>query len=331
MAAELARGRFSVIDGPRMRQAVTEIDNLLASLDRMARSVSDCVRVDVSNLYGHFSDDNTMTKAMSLDHIESALSPWPRVWLECAIPDMVVIRSDGRRDRAGARFGVLVSQFSGGEVEGEIDKMRREGEGDGIGDNPAWVPHADERYLEIMMWSWPGEAPNPQGPLTLCGVVLDGEGRVARDAEGVIKIYFHDLAAGHKTNVNAGDDDGYNRMCLFFGMYFPLMTLRFANCRNVELVEVQPNRQQRRAAERSGDRTVVHSVLAIKGSEKRRVYAASEGAALARRMHICRGHFATYTTEAPLFGRHVGRYWVPAHVRGNRGVGEVHKDYVAIG
>ena len=45
--------------------------------------------------------------------------------------------------------------------------------------------------------------------------------------------------------------------------------------------------------------------------------------------HLCRGHFKTYTAEAPMFGipGNCGRFLVPAHVRGNKQNGIVMKDY----
>ena len=52
-----------------------------------------------------------------------------------------------------------------------------------------------------------------------------------------------------------------------------------------------------------------------------------------RRMHIVRGHFATYTADKPLFGRAdtgVGKFWHPAHVRGNLKQGAVVKDYEVV-
>jgi hypothetical protein len=45
------------------------------------------------------------------------------------------------------------------------------------------------------------------------------------------------------------------------------------------------------------------------------------------RFHLCRGHFAEYTEEKKLFGKYVGRYWIPAHVRGNPELGTIEKDY----
>lgn len=45
------------------------------------------------------------------------------------------------------------------------------------------------------------------------------------------------------------------------------------------------------------------------------------------RVHLCRGHFKTYTADNPLFGRFTGRYWWQAHARGQSRRGMVHKDY----
>lgn len=48
---------------------------------------------------------------------------------------------------------------------------------------------------------------------------------------------------------------------------------------------------------------------------------------LVRALHICRGHFATYTEDHPLFGKYVGTFWRPQHVRGHQSAGVVTKDY----
>lgn len=45
------------------------------------------------------------------------------------------------------------------------------------------------------------------------------------------------------------------------------------------------------------------------------------------RLHLCRGHFKTYTEENPLFGRIVGRIWWQPHIRGNKDQGLILKDY----
>jgi hypothetical protein len=45
------------------------------------------------------------------------------------------------------------------------------------------------------------------------------------------------------------------------------------------------------------------------------------------RVHLCRGHFKTYTTDNPLFGKYIGRYWWQPSVRGQNKKGVVIKDY----
>jgi len=46
-----------------------------------------------------------------------------------------------------------------------------------------------------------------------------------------------------------------------------------------------------------------------------------------KRMHWVRGHFSTYTEVAPLFGRIVGRFWIPAHLSGLASVGVIDSLY----
>ena len=45
------------------------------------------------------------------------------------------------------------------------------------------------------------------------------------------------------------------------------------------------------------------------------------------RLHLCRGHFKTYTEDNPLFGKLTGRYWWQPHARGDKTKGVVMKDY----
>lgn len=44
-------------------------------------------------------------------------------------------------------------------------------------------------------------------------------------------------------------------------------------------------------------------------------------------LHTVRGHFATYSADAPLFGRTTGAVWRRSHIRGSKSVGTITKDY----
>jgi len=48
---------------------------------------------------------------------------------------------------------------------------------------------------------------------------------------------------------------------------------------------------------------------------------------LHKAMHLCRGHFAHYSEDKPLFGKYAGTFWKPQHVRGKAENGIVLKDY----
>lgn len=114
-----------------------------------------------------------------------------------------------------------------------------------------------------------------------------------------------------------------------------LLALSFMHCKNVIVTDNEgryANRQERRAAERRGDPPLVtYKTLQIEPMKK---VLATEGDiernGLAKALHICRGHFAEYGPEfgkGKLFGKYEGRFYVPAHVRGNADQGVVHKRY----
>lgn len=108
-------------------------------------------------------------------------------------------------------------------------------------------------------------------------------------------------------------------------------TLIFANCKNVQAVEEEnlyPTRQARRAAERRGDpKPPRFYTLRINPNATRKQGAGTGTSGRELSLHIVRGHFATYTEERKLFGKHAGTFWIPAHVRGSDEVGIVGKDY----
>jgi hypothetical protein len=44
-------------------------------------------------------------------------------------------------------------------------------------------------------------------------------------------------------------------------------------------------------------------------------------------LNMCRGHFKTYVSEGPLFGKYTGTYWRDQFMRGDSRSGVVLKDY----
>lgn len=110
------------------------------------------------------------------------------------------------------------------------------------------------------------------------------------------------------------------------------LAFTFAHCKNVSTVEhrtpLKVAKKRRKAGKPVG---VTYKTLVIDGmKEALRTEGGVEKNGLAKALHICRGHFVTYTEDAPLFGKVAGTFWRPMHTRGSRKRGEVEKDYKII-
>lgn len=112
-------------------------------------------------------------------------------------------------------------------------------------------------------------------------------------------------------------------------MFPALLAMSFMHCKNVDLVAVEPDVKVNRERWKAGLHPFVrYHTLDIE--PMRRVLKTEgniEADGIKKALHICRGHFATYTDERPLFGKVSGTFWVPAHVRGTSERGVVIKDY----
>ena len=106
------------------------------------------------------------------------------------------------------------------------------------------------------------------------------------------------------------------------GLFFALALL---HCKNVSTVAALGSRQRKRAAERAGLPRVEYRTLVV-DQMRRAMSSTGNGGGWENRFHICRGHFKQYD-ERPLFGRVKGRFWWPAHTRGNAERGVIIKQY----
>jgi hypothetical protein len=118
---------------------------------------------------------------------------------------------------------------------------------------------------------------------------------------------------------------------LIEGMFTALLlAIGFMHCKNVERREVEQSRWDRREWKRKHGRPLVrYHVLDIDPMRKvLRTEGKSDEVGLKKALHICRGHFATYTDS--MFGRPLAEpvtVWRPQHVRGSAKNGAVVKDY----
>lgn len=261
-------------------------------LAELAPGIRGATLVDVQNVFDVFCGND-----IDFAHANGMIPPWPCMWMEW---------EQGTGSLADDRALFVYTS----KIE-ELLKV------DGY-DGPRWrVLVLSFGYSEDGGW-----APRVLGPMTITETWLDAGGALCMPTNlGMLDVL--------KTGMpNITDDPVYWDQMAKSNLALVLLTSQFANCRNIETLEVLPTRQQRRAAERRGEPIHKHYVLAIDAATQRKVYPTyGQHRSTDKRLHICRGHFATYTEAAPLFGKLTGRFWIPMHTRGSADTGSVRKDY----
>lgn len=98
-----------------------------------------------------------------------------------------------------------------------------------------------------------------------------------------------------------------------------MLAVGFMHCKNVTVDSVAARPVQRR--DRRCDRPrYSFSVIHLPGAAGTKDATRSAAGAV-QPLHIVRGHFKTYTPDAPLFGTKVGTYWWSHHLRGDEAAG----------
>ena len=111
--------------------------------------------------------------------------------------------------------------------------------------------------------------------------------------------------------------------------YTPMLAIAWMNCKNLMLVEhKQPRRVMRKRLRNGMFPGLSYSSIEVVPSH-RKSWEKSAGGTSASCWHTVKGNLATYTDERPLFGipGRTGRYWRPAHARGNPSKGSIHHEY----
>lgn len=124
-------------------------------------------------------------------------------------------------------------------------------------------------------------------------------------------------------------EDLFLRGASLFLAFPAIFGLSLINCKNVDIRPVDPPEPlSRKHSRKHGHPLTRYYVLDIQ--PMRRILD-TEGEAqtkgLTHALHICRGHFKTFTEDAPLFGKRTGTYWWQPQLRGKTEHGVVEKDY----
>jgi len=101
------------------------------------------------------------------------------------------------------------------------------------------------------------------------------------------------------------------------------------NCQNVVTETISTTKKHKKKDPKY--KGVTYKVLKFKLPKSSKRYKnKSNSGVTTMPLTLCEGHWKTYTEERPLFGKYVGRWWWPNHIRGNKEYGEVKKDYHAL-
>jgi len=134
----------------------------------------------------------------------------------------------------------------------------------------------------------------------------------------------NDSEKGMKTAMKLLDEDRHELSILN-------MALRLLCCKNIITENVEPTRRvirKKRKFDIPDKRRFTYKVLNIQVPKSRKkVTEVHEPSGARNRVHFCRGHFKTYTEEAPLFGKYTGTYWWDPSVRGTPDMGPAFKTY----
>lgn len=210
------------------------------------------------------------------------------------------------------QYGVLLTVISDSVVDSS-DVQRQAGEfaKEPIDGRARWIVHGLVAFLEDR---------------TITQLEYDATWFVAADGELILPpaIGLDEDATHARKPYN---DEVANAVAKVF--FASLTAICFAHCKGVMISEHQQPRQQRRAAERAGRPPLV-TYKTIDIAPATRILH-DEGDithnGIKKALHICRGHFAHYTEDRPLFGKYTGTFYIPMHLRGKVERGVVVKDY----
>jgi hypothetical protein len=297
---------------PTLMDAPREFRDLVYA--RLQQKLADAVSVRIDNVTDYLFA-GTDQEVWNDEHFPNQAPPFPHMWFETIAPKF--IRSRPSDVSAHVRPHL---------VDGKLPTASHE-LGWGVLYVAAVREDLDERHRwETVMTLFRHEKTGVVGPVAERRQFVGNDGVPSDEGIMLIDPYVVDVFG---QDAPEGLSAGQYTSNLVSPSFFPVrLAISFMHCKNVKVEERLPSRQVRRASERRGDpieRYVVLDIMPMR--EVLRTEGRSESVGLQRALHICRGHFSTYTEERPLFGKYAGRFWIPSHVRGSAEAGKVVKDY----
>lgn len=240
--------------------------------------------------------------------------PFETFFMESRAPDKIVSEEHGEMPWGArpAQWGVL---FTGIEIP-ESDK-----------------PHMMEAFrpakwvLTGLTYIKEANKQHPWGPVTVVHLFVKSDGSPIVKEDGTA-LFLSGISVKNNSKLSSSPIFGH-LMGVSGAWVNPMyMAITFMHSKQSTLQPVEPiDKLSKKFNKKNGVPLTKYHILDV--APIRRILK-EEGndqeVGSKKALHVCRGHFKTFTPERPLMGKHVGTYWWPPMWRG-RGQGKVNKDY----
>ncbi len=304
---------------------VTLLARYWDELQEQYRVPDDVVPVDLTETARWFFEEDATDYRDYREDFPCVVSPWPAAWFEFPAPQW---SNDGGRlvrlpTIPGLRYGFYV----------EVHELPAEERAEALRqdvllatqERTSQVHVAPEiraaRREMIDYYLANGSVPRWVQLIVFCvgnedHFLVAGEPQFYLDEDGRV-------LTGLTVLTDTAPDSG-----LDVGMVQPLLfAISLLHCKNVTTADQPPTpaKVAKKRRER-GIRDVQFRTLVVKPM-RRQLQAEGRGEGPQQALHFVRAHFKEYRADAPLFGKHVGRYFWPMHAAGSAEQGRVVKDY----
>lgn len=314
-----------------MRPFADVPENLRDAMWDEFERMNDTVVVNADNVVRYFYEDCPKEAWKIGEDIPNVAPPLASMFVEARAPRWINMQGEllPWPSHTPRSWGALMFAIDYAEDEQDWEeKARRNYEaifewinsneewiGDGPGNVlPRWIVHS-HFFVEF-------ERNKPFGPLMNHYLLVAPDGQPIKTRLGHTMEFAFPFSANAEEREFLAREGGK--------LQKPLqLAVSFMHCKNVaRIVQTPPVRAATRHARKYGRPLTKYYTLEIqpmKAILEREGKASEVG--LKRALHICRGHFAVYSSDKPLFGKYAGTFWKPQHVRGSKEQGEVVKDY----
>lgn len=222
------------------------------------------------------------------EHFGPLRLPYPQMWIEWRMPRKILVLGEWTDSRGTDAFAVLIHENS---------PTNEAPEGTYKTLNVAWITQGSGLLVIF--------------PLTHLIHVNESGSVLGQDV------------------THSKDFDSSQAFELAANFCPAFLAIGLMNCKNVQVREEGPPPKLARATrKRHGVTPLRYHVISLPSRPSVRSNAeAKQAAGAAMPLHLVRGHFKTYTADAPLLGSHTGTYWWGWQSRGNKSAGEVRKHY----